>query len=402
MDRGRMEVPALVRAPRRSSSAVPRRRIRSCHIKVTRGRPARAEADAEVCLDGSDAARARHDPTSRHGQSRPPDLAPRGREVPPRPGEPGPEDLARRVSGPHSHRAGALRALRRQPHHGPGGARRARARGADLSTAGGWHVTWPHPKVPVRRRRPDDRGTRPPNAAGGRAPPGRGCASRTFHADAEHARIFDVPAGTLLWRATRIAIVRDMPTALEVGMIPAHLMMGRVRPRDLQQNLFLTIAARQVGAAMVRTEMWIAAQRLAASDARQLRRGRRRRRWYPDAEDFIQRLPARAGAVCAVQARHRPVPVFPGGCVPDPVRPSPAWRRSRAPRPRPTYRGCRAATTAPPRARDTTRRSGGPHDAVRTALDGHVPRHMRRHDRAAARAIPRDAAESPTAAACPS
>ncbi len=91
-------------------------------------------------------------------------------------------------------------------------------------------------------------------------------------ADAEHARIFDVPAGTLLWRATRIAIVRDMPTALEVGMIPAHLMMGRVRPRDLQQNLFLTIAARQVGAAMVRTEMWIAAQRLAAGDARQLRR----------------------------------------------------------------------------------------------------------------------------------
>ena len=94
----------------------------------------------------------------------------------------------------------------------------------------------------------------------------------TVPADAEHARILDVPVGTPLWRATRIAIVRDTPTALEVGMIPAQLMAGRVRPRDLQQELFLTIAAQQVGAAVVRTEMWIAARPLAAGDARRLRR----------------------------------------------------------------------------------------------------------------------------------
>ena len=94
----------------------------------------------------------------------------------------------------------------------------------------------------------------------------------TVSADAEHARIFDVPTGTPLWRATRIAIVRDTPTGLEVGMIPARLMTGRVRRRDLERELFLTIAERRVGVSVVRTEMWIAAHPLAAGDARRLRR----------------------------------------------------------------------------------------------------------------------------------
>ena len=94
----------------------------------------------------------------------------------------------------------------------------------------------------------------------------------TVPADAEHARIFDVPMGTALWRAARVATVRDTPTALEVGMMPAHLMAGRVRQRDLQHELFIAIAAQQIGAAVVRTEMWIAARPLAADDARQLRR----------------------------------------------------------------------------------------------------------------------------------
>ena len=92
----------------------------------------------------------------------------------------------------------------------------------------------------------------------------------TVPADGEHTRIFDVPIGTPLWRATRIAIVQDTPTALEVAMIPAHLMAGRVPRRDLRLELFLTIAARQVGVPVVRTEMWIAARRLAAEDARRL------------------------------------------------------------------------------------------------------------------------------------
>ena len=94
----------------------------------------------------------------------------------------------------------------------------------------------------------------------------------TVPADLQHARIFDVPAGTALWRATRLAIVRGTPTALEVGMIPAHLMTGRVLRQELRRALFLTIAERRVGAAVVRTEMWIAAAPLASRDARRLRR----------------------------------------------------------------------------------------------------------------------------------
>jgi len=91
-------------------------------------------------------------------------------------------------------------------------------------------------------------------------------------AGAAMARLFDIPVGTLLWRASRVGMIGTTPTSLEVGTIPYPLVARGVRRRDVRYERFLSIVTQRGGVPVVRTELWVAARRLVADDAVWLRR----------------------------------------------------------------------------------------------------------------------------------